>query len=326
MSFKNQVFSINSQRAFELTAINVFHHQVSCNSVYRAYIKLLGKKRDQIKKIKDIPFLPISFFKTHSLNCTLGKLDAVFTSSGTTGKPSCHHVADLKVYKESFRRGFEYFYGSPRDYHILALLPSYSERKGSSLIYMVEDLIRESRSRASGFFLYDYEKLSDILQDPTLNQRKILLLGVSFALLDFSNYYPINLSKNTLVMETGGMKGRYKELPREELHERLKKAFSLTHIHSEYGMTELLSQAYSKGEGIFNAPAWMQVLIRDPQDPFNYLPNGKTGGINIIDLANYHSCAFIATDDLGTCVDDHTFKVLGRLEGSELRGCNLLVS
>lgn len=325
MPFRNRIFSIQSRADFKATALDIFRYQASRNGLYREYIELLGKNPAQIRRLEDIPFLPICFFKTHSLNCSPDKFEAVFTSSGTAGEPSRHYVANLGVYKESFQRGFKYFYGPIENYHVLALLPSYLEREGSSLIYMIENFIRESRSQASGFFLYDHEKLSTLLQSPELAKKKILLWGVSFALLDFAERYPLGLS-NTLVMETGGMKGRRKEVPRFELHERLKKAFSLDNIHSEYGMTELLSQAYSKGEGIFSSPPWMQILIRDLQDPFNYLSHKKTGAINVIDLANYQSCAFIATDDLGMSFEDHTFSVLGRSDHSELRGCNLLLS
>jgi hypothetical protein len=275
--------------------------------------------------LEDIPFLPISFFKTKDVVSGVPVIKTIFTSSGTTGgEASKHFVSDLELYERSFRNGFEKFYGPIDAYCILALLPSYLEREGSSLIYMVNDLIKKSGHSSSGFYLNDLNGLRKTLLTLQKQQQQILLIGVSFALLDMVEAQPMDL-QNAIIMETGGMKGRRKELIREELHSLLKNGFGVDKIHSEYGMTELLSQAYSKGDGVFETPPWMKVMIRDTEDPFTYLTEGKTGGLNIIDLANVNSCAFIATQDLGKVYLNNTFEVLGRFDHSDIRGCNLMV-
>jgi phenylacetate-coenzyme A ligase PaaK-like adenylate-forming protein len=251
--------------------------------------------------------------------------NTIFTSSGTTGQStSKHYVTDIELYKKSYLKGFEYFYGSISDYCILALLPSYLERKGSSLIYMIDDLIKKSNHPESGFYLYQIDVLAEKLKKLDSKGEKVLLIGVSFALLDLVEKHQLQL-KNTVVMETGGMKGRRKELIREELHGALKKGFGVERIHSEYGMTELLSQAYSHGNGIFKTPPWMKILIRDTEDPLTFLPYGKSGGINVVDLANMNSCSFIATQDLGKKYADESFEILGRFDHSDIRGCNLMI-
>ncbi len=316
-------FSIQSEDQFTAYALQLFHKQFAENLVYQTYCSHLNKSPENVSELKEIPFLPIQFFKSKEVYC--GKSpDFFFSSSGTTGStPSKHYIEDLKGYGASFLSGFEKFYGAIEDYCILALLPSYLEREGSSLIYMVDELIRRSKHASSGFYLNEYEKLHKTLEELESTRTKTLLIGVSFALLDFVEQYPMRL-KNTLIMETGGMKGRRKELIREELHQILCNGFGVDKIHSEYGMTELLSQAYSMELGIFQSPPWMKVLIRDSEDPLSYISKGKTGGINVIDLANTESCAFIATEDLGREVPGG-FEVLGRFDHSEIRGCNLLV-
>lgn len=298
----------------------LFEQQISENEVYRQYVNHLnGRGRKPW-------FLPISFFKTHEV--ISGKKtgnELVFTSSGTTGSSTSRHfVKNYKVYEESFINAFQSFYGRIEDYCILALLPSYFEQERSSLIYMVNELINRSGHEYSGFYLEQASRLKDVLIYLDRQGQKVLLIGVSFALLDLVEQYRFSLS-NTIVMETGGMKGRRKELVREELHNRLKEGFGVDAIHSEYGMTELLSQAYAKRDGRFYPPPWMKVLIRDMNDPFTFLDAGKTGGINVIDMANIHSCPFIETMDLGRVFDDGSFEVLGRFDNSDIRGCNLMV-
>lgn len=278
-----------------------------------------------VKHLKEIPFLPIQFFKSHEVICGNHTPEIVFTSSGTTGSiTSKHGVIDLQIYRESYRNGFTHHYGDIQDYVVLALLPSYLERNGSSLIYMVEDLIKQSNQPESGFYLNNLTELIQQLKLLDNQGRKILLIGVSFALLDLVELQTLEL-KNTIVMETGGMKGRRKELIREELHSLLIAGLGVSFIHSEYGMTELLSQAYSKGNGLFETVPWMKIFTRDPEDPLSFQSYGKTGGINIIDLANYHSCSFIATQDLGKVYPDGSFEVIGRFDNSDIRGCNLMV-
>lgn len=320
----SKIFDIANQKEFKQRCLDVFNHQAEFNSVYREFIDLLGRPPKNVQSIEEIPFLPIEFFKTKRVLSTHEKEVLTFTSSGTTGSvPSRHMITDLSLYEQSFTRGFEYFYGSPEEYTILALLPSYLERGGSSLVYMADSLIKMSRSEASGFFLNELHELVETLEDLDGSERKVLLLGVSYALLDLVDLKHFKL-KNTIVMETGGMKGRRKEMVREELHDVLKKGFGVDHIHSEYGMTELLSQAYSKGDGIFNSPPWMRVMVRDTEDPFQYLEKGRTGGVNIIDLANLNSCSFIATQDLGRIHGDGSFEIVGRFDHSDIRGCNLM--
>ena len=319
------IFNIQSEADFKDTALDVFKHQFEHNSVYRSFCDLLYKHPSDINTIEQIPFLPIEFFKTRSIVSTKKTAEATFTSSGTTGSVlSKHHVSDLEVYKQSFRNGFESIYGNIEEYTILALLPSYLEREGSSLVFMVNDMIEQSKHSKSGFYLHDLEALKNTLISLEAKGQKTLLMGVSYALLDLIESHSFEL-KHTIVMETGGMKGQRKELVKSELHALLKQGFGVETIHSEYGMTELLSQAYSKGEGVFETPPWMRILTRDPEDALSIQPIGKSGGINIIDLANINSCAFIATQDLGKINPDGRFEILGRFDQSDIRGCNLMV-
>ena len=324
MDYKS-IFDINSEAAFTKKALELFKFQFEENPVYRSFCDLLYKHPSDVQKLEDIPFLPIEFFKTHKVVSSKKEIQQTFTSSGTTGNVvSQHHVADLNIYKISFQKGFSHFYGNVKDYTILALLPSYLERKGSSLIYMVEDMIQESKHPKSGFYLNDLDALKQTLLELETSGQKTLLIGVSYALLDLVEFHQFDL-KHTIIMETGGMKGHRKELIKSELHAILKKGFGVDKIHSEYGMTELLSQAYSKGDGLFSTPPWMKVLIRDPEDALTILGEKKYGGLNIIDLANINSCAFIATQDLGKIHENSTFEVLGRFDQSDIRGCNLMV-
>ncbi len=321
----NTIFNIQTQAEFESASLEVFKFQFENNRVYRSFCDLLYIHSSDVKRIEDIPFFPIQFFKSHEVLINSHPVEQVFTSSGTTGAlTSKHLVTDINIYEESFRRTFNHFYGAIEDYVVLALLPSYLERESSSLIYMVEDMIKQSRHVESGFYLHNLSELKDILITLDNQGKKVLLIGVSFALLDLVESYQFEL-KNTIIMETGGMKGRRKELVREELHQILKQGFGVNSIHSEYGMTELLSQAYSQGQGIFECPKWMQVLTRDPEDALTILPKYRTGGINVIDLANINSCAFIATQDLGKTLSDNRFEIIGRFDNSDLRGCNLMV-
>lgn len=303
--------------------MEVFRYQYEQIATYREFCDHLGVQKEQVKELTDIPFLPIDLFKTRTIS-TNATIAQTFSSSGTTGStPSLHHVVDLSVYRKSYSQGFERVYGNAEDWAILALLPSYLERQGSSLIYMVNGLIEASGNPASGFYLHNIDELrSKLIQLEAVGQ-KTLLLGVSYALLDFIEAGSINL-EHTIVMETGGMKGQRKELIKSELHELLKEGFGVGQIHSEYGMTELLSQAYSTGHGLYHCPPWMKVVTRDPEDPLSYV-QGKSGGINVIDLANINSCAFIATQDLGKVHSDESFEILGRFDHSDLRGCNLMV-
>ena len=322
MNWKDRIFAKHTEEAFEMISLEVFRFQAQNNSVYKKYLAFLKIDVASIKTLNAIPYLPIALFKSHEVICKPNKRAATYTSSGTGGTQSKHIVHDLSVYEESFIKGFEYFYGSIKEYTILALLPSYLERKGSSLLYMCEKMIGISGKKESGFYLNEHELLFETLKKLERKNRKTLLIGVSFGLLDFTDKYKMKL-KNTLVMETGGMKGRRKELIREELHQTLARGFNQKEIHSEYGMTELLSQAYSRGNKRFECPPWMQVSCRDTNDP---LSNGKkSGGLNIIDLANVYSCSFIATQDLGKIYSNGQFEVLGRFDTSDIRGCNLMV-
>ncbi len=319
------IFSIDSETAFEAAALALYEEQFERVPVYRDFCERLGRRPGKVKAHADIPFLPIQFFKDHKILSRGHNPATVFLSSGTTGaEPSRHFVSDLSLYRRSFTEGFRRAYGPAEQYCILALLPSYRERPGSSLIYMVEDLIRQSGHPESGFISGSPEELALRIQSADTGSRPVLLIGVSFALLDLAQQAPMKLD-NTMVMETGGMKGRRKEWVREALHAELCKRFGVDRIHSEYGMTELLSQAYSKGQGSFRTPPWMQVLMRDTEDPLSYQEPGRTGGINVIDLANRYSCAFIATQDLGKAAPDGSFEVLGRFDHSDIRGCNLMV-
>ena len=323
---KQQVFSIDTDERFNETALQVFNYQAQHNPVYRQFIEGLKIDPSSITSYSQVPFLPIEFFKSHTILSTDAPVEVTFTSSGTTGMiTSSHQVTDKTWYEESFRRAFNIFYGDIRDFTVLALLPSYLEREGSSLIYMVDDLIKQSNHPDSGFFLYNHDELFHQLKKQQDARKPTLLIGVTFGLLDFIENYQVNFPE-LIVMETGGMKGRRKEMIREELHAILGKGFGVEQIHSEYGMTELLSQAYSKGDGIFNCPPWMKIIIRDTNDPLSTLQSGKTGGISVIDLANINSCAFIATQDLGRIYPDGSFEVLGRFDQSDIRGCNLLIA
>jgi hypothetical protein len=318
-------WEIGSQSAFEMLALKTFYFQYENNKVYRSFCDLINCNPAEVTAVKDIPYLPISFFKSKKVCCFESDNASFFSSSTTTGgSPSKHYYHQLKDYQISFRKGFEHFFGAIEDFTVLALLPSYLERSGSSLIYMADDMIRKSQKTESGFYLNQLESLKKIIMQQEKKEQKTLLLGVSFALLDLVEQYSFDL-EHTWIMETGGMKGRRKEVTREALHSQLKKGFGVSKIYSEYGMTELLSQAYSIGEGIFECPPWMRVAARENQDPFNLLPWGQSGGLNIIDLANRDSCAFIATEDLARIHSDKRFEVLGRLDASEIRGCNLMV-
>ena len=319
------IFSIQTDADFVQAALQTFGYQYQHNQVYQRFCTLLGRTPDKVCQLTDIPFLPIEFFKSEAVYCGNERPTTVFTSSGTTGsQTSRHYVKDLAVYQQSFRQGFADFYGNIEEYTVLALLPSYLERTGSSLITMVADLIERSGSADSGFYLNEYNLLAEKLTSLDRSGRKVLLIGVSFALLDLVETHRFQL-KNTIVMETGGMKGRRKELIREELHAILCEGFGVEHIHSEYGMTELLSQAYSAGSGLYESVRWLKVLIRDTNDALSYQRPLKTGGINLIDLANIHSCSFIATQDLGRLHPDGKFEVLGRFDNADIRGCNLLI-
>ena len=320
------IFSIQTDADFVQAALQTFGYQYQHNQVYQRFCTLLGRTPDKVRQLTDIPFLPIEFFKSEAVYCGNERPTTVFTSSGTTGsQTSRHYVKDLAVYQQSFRQGFADFYGNIEEYTVLALLPSYLERTGSSLITMVADFIERSGSADSGFYLNEYNLLAKKLTALDHSGRKVLLIGVSFALLDLVETHRFHL-KNTIVMETGGMKGRRKELIREELHAILCEGFGVEYIHSEYGMTELLSQAYSGGSGLYESVRWLKVLIRDTNDALSYQRPLKTGGINLIDLANIHSCSFIATQDLGRLHPDGRFEVLGRFDNADIRGCNLLIS
>ena len=321
----NNLFSIKTAADFEKLALISFKHQAKSNLVYKQFLSYLNTDINTIKSTQEIPFLPIQFFKSHTIISGINSVEQTFSSSGTTGNlTSKHYVTDISLYEKSYISTFEQFYGNIEDYTILALLPSYLDRDGSSLIFMVNDLIQRSKKSKSGFYLDNLSDLKKTLIDLDANGERVLLIGVSFALLDLIESYTFKL-KNTIVMETGGMKGRRKELIRSELHTELKKGFGVSNIHSEYGMTELLSQAYSNGNGIFKTPPWMKIMVRDTDDALTFLPNRKTGGINIIDLANFNSCSFIASQDLGKTYADGTFEILGRFDHSDIRGCNLLI-
>jgi len=318
------IFNITSNAEFETLALEIFRFQFENNTIYRSFCDLLYRHPSDVKHIENIPFLPIQFFKTHKVLSTKNAIEKTFTSSGTTGSVNSKHVVtDIKLYEKSYLEGFKCFYGDIEDYVVLALLPSYLERNGSSLIYMVDDLIKKSKQPESGFYLDNLKDLAQTLLKLEAKGQKTVLIGVSFALLDLIEHFQFNL-KHTIVMETGGMKGRRKEIIRQELHEILKKGFGVTKIHSEYGMTELLSQAYSKGNGTFECPKWMKVLTRDTEDALSLQQPNKTGGINIIDLSNLNSCSFIATQDLGKVDENGQFEIIGRFDNSDIRGCNLM--
>ena len=322
---ENRIFNIQNKQEFKALSLAVFKHQFKNNKVYRSFCDLLFVHPSSISTIEEIPFLPIQFFKSRKVLSSLDEIQETFTSSGTTGgSTSKHLVTNINLYKESYLKGFAHFYGNIEEYTVLALLPNYLERQGSSLVFMVADLIEKSKKVESGFYLDNIQELANKLLELNRNGQKILLIGVSFALLDLIEMQQFNL-KNTIIMETGGMKGRRKELVREELHTILQNGFGVTEIHSEYGMTELLSQGYSKGNGVFETPPWMKILTRDTEDALSINALGKNGGINVIDLANYNSCSFIATQDLGKVYENETFEIIGRFDNSDIRGCNLMV-
>ncbi|MFO7873828.1 MAG: acyltransferase [Bacteroidales bacterium] len=321
----NRLFSLKGNSDFDGLSLEVFRFQYENNRVYQQFCKALDCSPGTVDRVEDIPFMPVSLFKTRRVVSFEGEPDIVFKSSGTTGSErSAHAVADLSVYEQSLFTCFHQFYGHPSGYCILALLPGYLERSDSSLVYMTRRLIEESGHPHSGFYLHEMQTLSETLQHLMEGGEKIFLLGVSHALLDLAEQYPGAL-KNAIVMETGGMKGRRREIVREELHKWLSNAFSQEDIHSEYGMTELLSQAYSKGGGLFECPPWMRILVRDTNDPLTVNESRRAGGINVIDLANIYSCSFIATEDIGRKLPDGRFEVIGRLDNSDVRGCNLMV-
>lgn len=333
VTLKERIFTdAVTPAGFDALALEVFRFQASACEPYRRYIDLLGINPSEVTDIKQIPYLPVEFFKTHRIYSAASEQEPeiVFTSSGTTGsETSSHFVAEAALYVESFTRGFEHFYGAAEEWSIFALLPSYMERTGSSLVYMAERLQAQNKA-CGGFYLYDHDKLTADLQKAAEKGGKILLIGVAFALLDYAedlsaNGIVLDLPAEAVVIETGGMKGRRREVSRETMHEELCKAFGVSSIHSEYGMTELLSQAYSAGEGLFRCPPWMRVSTRDLQNPLQPLAAGQVGGINMIDLANLWSCSFLAIQDRGIVYDDGSFRVLGRIEGAQLRGCNMLI-
>jgi phenylacetate-coenzyme A ligase PaaK-like adenylate-forming protein len=321
----NRIFNISSEEEFNDLALEIFNFQYLNTQTYHDFVNYLNISVSSVKHYSGIPFMPIELFKTQRILHSEGTYMQLFRSSGTSGpNTSRHYVKDTSIYKKSFEKAFEYFYGDPRDYCFLALLPSYMERDGSSLIYMFEHLIRKSKFPQSGFYLSHQGELIEHIAELSSLKAPVVLIGVSFALLDFAETFPMNLSGIT-VMETGGMKGRRKEMLKEELHHILKQGFSSQSIHSEYGMTELLTQAYSSGNNLFETPPWMKILIRDTNDPLTLLSDNKNGGINVIDLANVYSCSFIATQDIGKRYADGSFEVLGRFDNSDIRGCNLLL-
>ena len=320
-----QIFSIADEDQFERTSIALFQHQIKNCKVYRDYVSHLHIDVEAVQSANEIPYLPIAFFKSHEVISTIDEPQIIFSSSGTTGMiQSRHLVTDVSVYEKSFNIAFEQCYGKIENTCFLALLPSYLEREGSSLIYMVDALIAQSKHVDSGYYLHNHDELLAKLQQLKQAGQKTILIGVTYALLDFVEQYQIHFPE-LVVMETGGMKGKRKEMVREELHQILQDGFGVDAIHSEYGMTELLSQAYSHGNGIFNCPPWMKIQLRDTNDPLSLLSGNKTGGINVIDLANINSCSFIATQDLGRIFADGSFEVLGRFDNADIRGCNLLV-
>ncbi|ANH82256.1 acyl transferase [Niabella ginsenosidivorans] len=320
---RDRIFSVDEQ-SFEAVAKELFLFQCENNALYRSYADRIGCNVLAVNHLADIPFLPVSFFKTHKVTTTRFEPDVIFESSGTTGTINSKHlVKDAGIYVESFRKAFTRFYGPVKDFCVLGLLPSYLERGHSSLIFMVNDLIRESGHPQSGFYLNNFEELSRTLDAVEAAGQKTLLIGVTYALIDFAARFPKQL-QHTLIMETGGMKGRRRELIRAEVHDLLKSGLGVSRIHSEYGMTELLSQAYSKENGLFNTPPWMKVVLREEEDPLSVLTAPARGVLNIIDLANIYSCSFIATDDLGVVHPDGSFEILGRRDNSDIRGCSLL--
>jgi phenylacetate-coenzyme A ligase PaaK-like adenylate-forming protein len=325
--WNDKIFSV-TPAGFEGLAVEIFHFQYQHNNIYRQYTDALGINPRNVQSINQIPFLPIRFFKSHTVNTGDFKPAVIFESSGTTGSINSRHlVKDAGLYTESFSHGFQQFYGNIKEYCILGLLPSYLERQNSSLVYMVNKLIGQSQHPDSGFYLDEFDKLYAILKRLEANKQKVLLIGVTFGLLDFAENYTLPL-QHTIIMETGGMKGRRKEMLRQEVHDLLKESFKLSAIHSEYGMTELLSQAYSYGAGLFKSSPWMKILLRDEEDPLTIkktpATKTETGAVNIIDFANIYSCCFIATDDAGRLYPDDSFEIIGRMDNSDIRGCSLM--
>ena len=320
MSFSEKIFSISSDAEFAAAALELFRRQAEQCPPYSEYISLLGVNPAEVNRVEDIPFMPIEFFKWRDVYCGEGEPEKVFTSSNTGGTVASRHMMQsLALYEQAFTRAFEQFYGAAEGWSIYGLLPNYLQREGSSLVYMVDRLI--ARCGSGGFYLDEYDKL---IADMAADAKPKILLGVSYALWDLAEQYAPKL-ENTIVMETGGMKGQREELPKSEFHKILTEAFGVKKIHSEYGMAELTSQAYSSGDGVFRAPAWMRVVVRDVNNPLKMLPAGSRGAVSIIDLANISSCAFIATQDVGRTFADGTFMIEGRLSGADIRGCNLLV-
>ncbi len=323
-TLKNKIFEIQNDTEFNEIALEIFRYQYNNNHIYKQFIDINDFKISEINHYKSIPFLPIEFFKTHKILTSNIIPEMFFESSGTSGMTrSRHFISNIDIYEKSFLKGFEAFYGNIEKYCLIALLPNYQEQKNSSLIYMINKLVAATKNTDSGFYLYNLENLAKKLTELNTKKQQTILFGVTYALLDLAENFPVNIPE-TIIFETGGMKGRRKEMIREELHKTLKKAFKVNTIHGEYGMTELLSQAYSKENGRFYAPKWMKILIRETNDPFSILDNNKTGGINIIDLANIESCSFIATQDLGIVLKDGSFEISGRFDNSDIRGCNLM--
>lgn len=326
---EKRIFAASANN-FEDLALDIFQFQYQYNEVYQQFCNNLHINPEDVITLEQIPFLPIRFFKTHRITTTTFKTHTIFESSGTTTTVnSKHYIKDTELYRKSFMLGFEKFYGSVKNKCILGLLPSYLERNNSSLVYMVEELIKESKNDLSGFYLYDYDKMYSTIVHNEILKQDTIVIGVTYALLDFAAQHPLQL-RNTIIMETGGMKGRKEEMTRQEVHARLQSSLGLSLIHSEYGMTELLSQAYSKGDGIFHCPAWMKVILREEDDPFALIlpemvkDKRVNGAINVIDLANLYSCSFIATDDIGRLHNNESFEVLGRMDNSDIRGCSLM--
>jgi hypothetical protein len=327
---RNEILNCTKNNFTEI-ALKVFKFQYSHNDMYRSYCNLLRINPDQITTLEKIPYLPIQFFKSKIVKTTSFVEEIIFESSGTTGSiNSKHFVKEKALYEESYLKTFRHFYGDETKYCVIGLLPSYLERQGSSLVYMVDDLIRKSKNKSSGFYLYDYNKLKAVLLENETKKQPTILIGVTYALIDFAEKNTMQL-QHTIVMETGGMKGRREELTRKEVHSILSFKLGIKEIHSEYGMTELLSQAYSTGYGIFNCPTYMRVLVRSAEDPFDICSSVPTsepylkGPINIIDLANLYSCSFIATDDIGKIYNNNSFEIMGRMENSDIRGCGLMI-
>jgi phenylacetate-coenzyme A ligase PaaK-like adenylate-forming protein len=325
VNIEEQIFNISTGAQFNEAALAIFQHQAVNCAVYKSFLFHLKVDPSKVAAVEEIPFLPISFFKSQDVLSSVDPVEVIFSSSGTTGQSQSKHlVTDVGIYEQSFNKAFELFYGKANDACILALLPSYQEREGSSLIYMVDSLIAQSGHPDSGYFLNNNEGLYETLMRLKEQNQRTILIGVTYALLDFIESFQLQFP-DLIVMETGGMKGKRKEMVRDELHELLTAGFGVKSIHSEYGMTELLSQGYSYGAGIFNCPPWMKIMLRDTNDPLSLLNNKQSGGINVIDLANVNSCSFIATQDLGKIYPDGSFEVLGRFDNADIRGCNLLV-